>query len=49
MDKKKKTDENLPKNKAYIENFYRKSEKEIKEQTGEGKVEGTLDDTTHSR
>lgn len=31
-------DDNLPKNKEYIKKFYMKSEKEIKEQKGEGKV-----------
>lgn len=40
MDNKKKTDDNLPKNKEYIEKFYRKSEEEIKKQTGEGRVKG---------
>lgn len=38
MSKKKKADENLPKNKEYIEKFYKKSEAEIKKQRGEGKV-----------
>lgn len=37
---KKKVDENLPKNKAYIEKFYKKSEAEIKKQENEGKVKG---------
>lgn len=35
----KKTDRNLPKNKEYIEKFYKKSEAEIKKQQGEGKVD----------
>jgi hypothetical protein len=38
VDNKKKVDENLPKNKEYIEKFYEKSEEEIKRQQGEGKV-----------
>ena len=38
MDNKKKVDENLPKNKEYIEKFYKKSEAEIKRMEGEGKV-----------
>lgn len=38
MDKKKKVDENLPKNKEYIEKFYKKSEAEIKRMEGEGKT-----------
>lgn len=38
MGKKKKTDDNLPKNKEYIEKFYKKSEAEIKKQQDEGKV-----------
>jgi len=37
-DKKKKADRNLPKNKQYIEKFFRKSEEEIKKQEGEDKV-----------
>lgn len=37
MDNKKKVDNNLPKNKEYIEKFYKKSETEIKKQEGEGK------------
>lgn len=31
-------DDNLPKNKEYIQKFFKKSEKEIKKQEGEGKV-----------
>ncbi|MCX7745601.1 MAG: hypothetical protein N2645_01745 [Clostridia bacterium] len=31
-------DDNLPKNKEYIKKFYKKSEKEIKAQEGEGKI-----------
>lgn len=31
-------DDNLPKNKEYIKRFYKKSEKEIKKQEGEGKL-----------
>lgn len=31
-------DDNFTKNKQYIRKFYKKSEKEIKEQQGEGKV-----------
>lgn len=38
MDNKKKVDENLPKNKEYIEKFYKKSEAEIKRTEGEGQV-----------
>ncbi len=38
MGSKKKVDENLPKNKEYIEKFYKKSEAEIKQMEGEGKV-----------
>jgi hypothetical protein len=38
MDNKKKVDNNLPKNKEYIEKFYEKSEAEIKKQEGEGKI-----------
>lgn len=38
MGKNKKVDNNLPKNKEYIEKFYKKSEVEIKKQEGEGKV-----------
>ena len=38
MDNKKKVDNNLPKNKEYIEKFYKKSEAEIKKQEGESKV-----------
>lgn len=38
MDSKKKVDNNLPKNKEYIEKFYKKSEAEIKKQEGEGRV-----------
>lgn len=30
-------DNNLPKNKEYIKKFFKKSDKEIKEQEGEGK------------
>ncbi|MDK2800508.1 MAG: hypothetical protein PWP27_386 [Clostridiales bacterium] len=33
---KQRWDENLPGNKAYIQKFYKKSEKEIKNMTGEG-------------
>jgi hypothetical protein len=36
MDNKKKVDNNLPKNKEYIEKFYEKSE--VKKQEGEGKI-----------
>ena len=32
-------DDNLPGNKRYIKKFYKKSEKDIKEQEGEGKVQ----------
>lgn len=38
MSDNKKTDDNLPANKEYIEKFYKKSEAEIKNQEGEGKV-----------
>jgi hypothetical protein len=31
-------DDNLSKNKEYIKKFYKKSEMEIKEQEGEGKI-----------
>lgn len=34
----KKVDKNLPKNKKYIEKFYKKSEEEIKKQESEGKI-----------
>jgi hypothetical protein len=40
MDNKKKVDDNLPKNKEYIEKFYKKSESDIKKQESEGKVKG---------
>jgi len=40
MSKNKKADENLPKNKEYIEKFYKKSEAGINKQKGEGKVKG---------
>lgn len=36
--KKEPWDDNLPKNKEYIKQFFKKSEKEIKKQVGEGKV-----------
>ncbi|GEM_PF-1240189 len=36
--KKKPWDDNLPKNKEYIMQFYKKSEDEIKRQSGEGKI-----------
>jgi hypothetical protein len=38
MADKKNWDDNLPKNKQYIKKFYKKSEDEIKQQEGEGKV-----------
>lgn len=38
MDKKKKVDENLPKNKEYILKFYKKTEAEIRQAEGEGKT-----------
>jgi hypothetical protein len=37
----KKIDENLPKNKEYIEKFYKKSEADIKKQKGEGKIKNS--------
>lgn len=36
--KKEPLDDNLPKNKEYIKQFYKKSEKEIKKQVGEGET-----------
>lgn len=38
MEKNIKVDDNFPKNKEYIQKFYKKSEAEIKKQSGEGKV-----------
>lgn len=38
---KQRWDENLPKNKEYIQKFYRKSEKEIKKMTGESEIRPT--------
>lgn len=35
-------DENLPGNKAYIQKFFKKSEKEIKEMTNEGNVQAKI-------
>lgn len=35
---KKKVDHNSPKNQAYIEKFYKKSEAALKKQKDEGKV-----------
>lgn len=32
-------DDNLPANKEYIKKFYKKSEKEIKDQKNEGEIE----------
>lgn len=40
MQYKKKTDDNLPNNKEYINKFYKKPEIEIKKQSGESKVKG---------
>lgn len=37
-DKEHPWDDNLPKNKQYIKKFYEKSEWEIKQQEGEGKI-----------
>jgi hypothetical protein len=37
-DKNPPWDDNLPKNKEYIQKFYKKSEREIKQQENEGKV-----------
>ncbi len=36
--KEKPWDDNLPKNKEYIKQFLKKSEAEIKKQSGEGKI-----------
>ena len=40
MNTEKKVDNNLPKNKEYIEKFYKKSEDQIKRQDKEGKIKG---------
>jgi hypothetical protein len=46
MEKDKKVDDNFPKNKEYIEKFYKKSEKEIKLQEGEGRIEKNKQEKT---
>lgn len=38
MDSNNKIDNNLTNNKEYIKKFYKKTEEEIKKQTGEGKI-----------